>query len=117
MSVTFLLAIAIVQGPKVDPVEVRATATVPDFSEAAAQLAEGEDSEPQDVPVACEDEVRARDLANSKVAMPPIWGILKSYAYAQLPRHKKDEFEAVWAPIVVTGTSETVPGLGLAGRF
>jgi hypothetical protein len=69
------------------------------------------------IPVASEREIRDADARRNKVETPWIWRQLKTYAYSQFPRHRTRRFEAVWAPVIVRGPSDTIPGVGLKGLF
>lgn len=49
--------------------------------------------------------------------MPWIWQLLRRSVYKQLPRYRDDAFTFVLSPVVVTGSFDTVPGVGIAGDF
>ena len=76
-----------------------------------------QDSAQPKVPIASADEVRANAVSDDAPAIPPEWKLLKTYAHSRLPRHRTQQFQAVWAPVIVSGTDDTVPGVGIAGRF
>lgn len=48
---------------------------------------------------------------------PWIWQLLRRSIYDQLPRYRDDALTFVLSPVVVTGSFDTVPGVGLAGNF
>jgi hypothetical protein len=41
----------------------------------------------------------------------------RSYAYRQLPQHKKENFQAVWVAMPLETSDGTVPSLGLVGSW
>jgi hypothetical protein len=50
--------------------------------------------------------------------LPWIWQVLRDQVYARLPRYEEARtFSFVLAPVVVKGSFDTVPGLGVAGDF
>ncbi len=49
--------------------------------------------------------------------MPWIWRVLRREVYRRLPRHEDPHFTLSLAPVVVDGTFDTVPGVGVAGDF
>ena len=49
--------------------------------------------------------------------MPWLWQQLRRSVYDQLPRYRDDALTFVLAPVVVTGSFDTVPGVGIAGDF
>ncbi|HET9485078.1 MAG TPA: hypothetical protein VFO79_14050 [Xanthomonadales bacterium] len=49
--------------------------------------------------------------------MPWIWQVLRREVYAQMPRYRDDALTFVLSPVVVTGSFDTVPGVGIAGDF
>lgn len=52
------------------------------------------------------------------VEMPWIWKTLREQVYSRMPTYEdKNELKVVFAPVVVTSPTDTVPGLGLAGDF
>ena len=70
-----------------------------------------------EAPIASEEEVRANELSKDVIPTQKVWNRIKAYAYARLPGHHDDEFQMVWAPVIVKGKGDSVPGLGLVGRF
>jgi hypothetical protein len=54
----------------------------------------------------------------SDVELPWIWQVLRREVYDRMPRYRgDDDLTFVLAPVVVTGSFDTVPGLGVAGDF
>lgn len=53
------------------------------------------------------------------IEMPWIWRMLRDSVYRRLPRYEDIErqMELVFAPVIVDGTYDTVPGVGIAGDF
>ena len=49
--------------------------------------------------------------------MPWIWQVLREGVYEQLPRYRDDALTFVLSPVVITGSFDTVPGVGIAGDF
>ena len=50
--------------------------------------------------------------------MPWIWQVLRREVYERMPRYRgDDELTFVLSPVVVTGSFDTVPGVGVAGDF
>jgi hypothetical protein len=96
-------------------VETRRPHSVPILWQAALRIEAS--PEQASLPVASEEEVRADEEQSRRPPIPPIWGVLKSYAYSQLPTHRRDGFKATWAPVIVRSQKDTVPGVGLVGRF
>ncbi|HET9483232.1 MAG TPA: hypothetical protein VFO79_04675, partial [Xanthomonadales bacterium] len=48
--------------------------------------------------------------------MPWIWQVLRREVMGRMPRYRGDgELTFVVSPVVVTGSFDTVPGVGLAG--
>ena len=51
-------------------------------------------------------------------AMPWIWTALREQAYAHLPRYRgESDLTFTLSPVVVAGSFDTVPGVGIAGDF
>ena len=48
---------------------------------------------------------------------PWIWRVLHREVYARMPRYRDKAFTFVLSPVVVAGTFDTVPGIGVAGDF
>jgi hypothetical protein len=51
------------------------------------------------------------------VAMPWIWQVLSREVYRRMPRHEERRFTIVLSPVIVAGSFDTVPGVGLGGDF
>lgn len=49
--------------------------------------------------------------------VPWFWEALRSRVYRAMPQVQQRGFTMTLAPVVVTGTEDTVPGLGIAGDF
>ena len=49
--------------------------------------------------------------------MPWIWQALRREVYAQMPRYRDNSLSFSLSPVVVTGSFDTVPGVGIAGDF
>lgn len=52
--------------------------------------------------------------------MPWVWRVLKREVYARLPRvasHAHRDRRAVFAPMIVDGPDDSVPGVGVEGGF
>ena len=49
--------------------------------------------------------------------MPWIWQVLRREVMGRMPRYRDDSFTFVLSPVVVAGSFDTVPGVGLAGDF
>lgn len=49
--------------------------------------------------------------------MPWLWQVLRRGVYDQLPRYRDESLTFVLSPVVVTGSFDTVPGVGIAGDF
>ncbi|MBA3821489.1 MAG: hypothetical protein H0X17_21575 [Deltaproteobacteria bacterium] len=49
--------------------------------------------------------------------MPEIWRMLKSRVAARMPRVQRGSLDFAVAPVVVAGSFDTVPGVGVAGDF
>ncbi|MBA3398236.1 MAG: hypothetical protein H0T89_36760 [Deltaproteobacteria bacterium] len=49
--------------------------------------------------------------------MPWIWQVLRLQVYARMPRYEERELSFTLSPVVVTGSFDTVPGVGIAGDF
>ena len=50
-------------------------------------------------------------------AMPWIWQQLRRSVYDRMPRYRDDSMSFVLSPVVVAGSFDTVPGVGIAGDF
>jgi hypothetical protein len=48
---------------------------------------------------------------------PSVWSRLERDVYDQMPQYRSDDVVVMLAPVVVRGTDDTVPGLGISGRF
>lgn len=59
--------------------------------------------------------VLRRDPAVPQV--PWFWEALRSRVYSAMPHVQKRNFTMTVSPVVVTGTDDTVPGLGISGDF
>src|SRR5687768_13933645 len=55
--------------------------------------------------------------AETKKKRPSIWNALRRKAYERMPHYRDNTLSVVVAPVVVSSTDDTVPGLGLAGDF
>ncbi len=51
------------------------------------------------------------------LAMPPIWQQLRTGLYDRMPHYEERQFTLTMSPVVVSGTFDTVPGVGVAGDF
>jgi len=50
--------------------------------------------------------------------MPWIWRVLRDQVYSRMPSYQdRNELKVVLAPVVVTSSSDTIPGVGIAGAF
>lgn len=50
--------------------------------------------------------------------MPWIWQLLRRSVYDRMPTYRGDDgFSFVLSPVVVAGSFDTVPGVGIAGDF
>jgi hypothetical protein len=49
--------------------------------------------------------------------MPWIWQVLRRAVYDRLPTYRERAFTMTVSPVVVEGSFDTVPGVGLAGDF
>jgi hypothetical protein len=50
--------------------------------------------------------------------LPWIWEVLRRAVYARMPRYDQPrEFSMVLSPVVVAGSFDTIPGVGVAGEF
>ncbi|MDQ3370106.1 MAG: hypothetical protein M3680_32210 [Myxococcota bacterium] len=49
--------------------------------------------------------------------MPELWKMLKSRVAAQMPRVERGSLSFAVSPVVVAGSFDTVPGVGVAGDF
>ncbi len=49
--------------------------------------------------------------------MPWIWQALRQQVYVRMPRYEEQELSFTLSPVVVTGSFDTVPGVGVAGDF
>ena len=49
--------------------------------------------------------------------MPWIWRVLRTQVYARMPQYRDEALTFVLSPVVVAGTFDTVPGIGIAGDF
>jgi hypothetical protein len=54
--------------------------------------------------------------ASGEVEMPWIWQVLKHKVVRHMPRYEQRSFAMHLAPVVVS-TVDTVPGVGVEGRF
>jgi len=61
--------------------------------------------------------LRAPVARRSAFEMPWIWRVLRHEVYRRLPRHEDARFTLSLSPVVVGGTFDTVPGVGVAGDF
>lgn len=56
--------------------------------------------------------------ADDLTEMPWIWVVLKREVHQRMPRYEQErEFSVMLSPVVVAGSFDTVPGLGVAGDF
>lgn len=56
--------------------------------------------------------------AAESTEVPPFWRVLRDRVYSRMPTYRdSNELKVVFAPVVVTSPSDTVPGLGIAGDF
>jgi hypothetical protein len=51
------------------------------------------------------------------IEMPWIWQVLRHAVYDRLPTYQERSFTMTLSPVVVSGSFDTVPGVGLAGDF
>ncbi|MDQ3333955.1 MAG: hypothetical protein M4D80_02250 [Myxococcota bacterium] len=52
------------------------------------------------------------------IEMPWIWQALRAQVYDHMPRyHGEDDLTFTLSPVVVAGSFDTVPGIGIAGDF
>jgi hypothetical protein len=50
--------------------------------------------------------------------MPWIWQALRTHVYDQMPRYRgEDDLTFTLSPVVIAGSFDTVPGIGIAGDF
>ena len=49
--------------------------------------------------------------------LPWIWQVLRREVMGRMPRYRDDGLTFVVSPVVVAGSFDTVPGVGLAGDF
>lgn len=49
--------------------------------------------------------------------MPWIWQVLRREVMSAMPRYRDRDLTFVLSPVVVTGSFDTVPGVGIAGDF
>lgn len=49
--------------------------------------------------------------------MPWIWQVLREEVMSAMPRYRDRDLTFVLSPVVVTGSFDTVPGVGIAGDF
>lgn len=49
--------------------------------------------------------------------VPWFWAALRARVYSHMPQMQQRDFSMTLAPVVVTGTDDTVPGLGVSGDF
>lgn len=51
-------------------------------------------------------------------SMPPLWRALRTKVYSELPRVEGERGpDLTFAPVVITGSFDTIPGLGFEGEF
>jgi hypothetical protein len=62
-------------------------------------------------------DLRAPPPADTANEMPWIWQVLRREVHARMPRYDDDAVTVVLSPVVVAGTFDTVPGVGIAGDF
>jgi hypothetical protein len=51
------------------------------------------------------------------VEMPWIWQAMRERVYSQMPSYRESRVSMTVAPVVVAGTYDTIPGLGVSGDF
>jgi hypothetical protein len=51
------------------------------------------------------------------IEMPWIWRALRERVYSRMPTYQESRFSMTFAPVVVAGTFDTIPGLGMSGDF
>jgi hypothetical protein len=51
------------------------------------------------------------------VEMPWIWQALRQRVYSRMPTYQESRFSMTFAPVVVAGTFDTIPGIGMSGDF
>lgn len=61
--------------------------------------------------------VRKRDLSKREPKAPRFWTQFRSYAYKRLPKHREQNFAAVWVAMPLATSDGTVPTLGLRGSW
>lgn len=49
--------------------------------------------------------------------MPWIWRELRREVYARMPCYEQRQFSMTFEPVIVAGTFDTVPGVGVGGVF
>lgn len=49
--------------------------------------------------------------------VPRFWFTLRDRVYAEMPQYERRELTLTVAPVVVTGTFDTVPGVGVEGGW
>lgn len=52
-----------------------------------------------------------------ELEMPWIWQVLRAEVYARMPRYEERTLTMTLQPLVVSGTFDTVPGVGVGGEF
>lgn len=104
--------------PPRDKCLVQLRSTVGDVAESLRTSAE-----PAPLALRLDSDVQARPrLEPGEVEMPWIWRALREQVYSRMPTYEERDrtetkLKLVLAPVVVTSTTDTVPGLGIAGDF
>ena len=52
-----------------------------------------------------------------EIELPWIWAALDQKVVSRLPRYAAREFSMIVTPVIVSGTFDTVPGVGVGGEF
>ena len=112
-----LLALTLASAPAVAcPLPAICVTLLPDTTHLPARL-----DLPARTPLVGEDPLAMRTAKapppRAAVEMPWIWQVLRTQVYDQLPTYTERTFTMTLEPMVVTGSFDTIPGVGLAGMF
>ncbi|MEJ7596806.1 MAG: hypothetical protein WKG01_02750 [Kofleriaceae bacterium] len=75
---------------------------------------------PRPAPISLAFSFEVDHAAAGTDAMPWIWRVLRTEVYDRMPRYVDGEahrFSLTLSPVVVAGSFDTVPGLGVEGEF
>jgi hypothetical protein len=115
-SVVVLLVIAAAQPALACPPNARCVIEAPPTSEVAApkrpvslRITSVADAQPWKL-----DEAPARE---SVTELPWIWVALRREVIGAMPRYRNADLTFTLSPVVVSGSFDTVPGVGIAGDF